>query len=110
MAGASKAKSKADTMFLTEATAAAAGTVLRLAGEAGSAPAKAEKIAAVTRLARMCDAAAEHMEKAQISMFEGKHGGESAIEHLDAALHCLNRLVEESERHAAAPRRAAKSA
>ena len=110
MARASNAKSNQDAISLTEATAAAAGTMLRLVGEAGAATAKADKIAVITHLARLCDEAAEHMEKAQTSMFEGKHGGESAIEHLDAALICLNRLVDESKRHKTTPRRAAKSA
>ena len=110
MARASKAKSNQDAMSLTEATATATGTILRLVGESGTATANAQKIAVLTQLARLCEEAAEHMEKAQTSMFDGQHGGDSAIEHLDAALHCLNRLVDESERHQTTPGRAAKSA
>lgn len=110
MARASKAKSRQDAKSVTQATANVTGTMLRLAAEAGSGTGKAAKAAAITQLVGLCEEAADHMAKAQTSMFEGKDGGESAIEHLDAALQCLNRLADEGERHTASQNRAAKSA
>jgi hypothetical protein len=43
-------------------------------------------------------------------MFEGIEGGETAIEHLDAALQCLNKLADEGERRQATSSSAVKSA
>ena len=111
MARASKAKpEKGDSQALTEATASAAGTALRAATVAGAQTGKAGAAATIAQLARVCEEAASHMARAQTSMFEGKEGGEQAIDHLDAALHCLNRLADEGERQKAGQKRAAKSA
>ncbi|GBE42183.1 hypothetical protein BMS3Bbin10_00240 [bacterium BMS3Bbin10] len=111
MARASKAKSKqGNPQALTEATASAAGTVLRAAAVAGAQTGKAGNAATITHLAHMCEEAASHMAKAQTSMFGGKAGGETAIEHLDAALQCLNRLADEAGEQSATRDRAAKSA
>ena len=110
MARALKAKSRQSAKSVTDATATATATMLRLAGEAGSGTGKAEKAAAITQLVRMCEEAADHMAQAQTSMFEGKDGGECAIEHLDAALQCLNRMADEGERRKATQTRTAKSA
>ena len=111
MARASKAKSRqGNSHSLTEATASAAGNALRAATAAGAGSGKAGAAATVSQLAAMCEEAAGHMAKAQTAMFEGKEGGEMAIDHLDAALHCLNRLADEGERQKTAGTRAAKSA
>ncbi len=111
MARASKAKSRQDhSESLAGATASAAGNALRAAAAAGAQSGNAGSAATITQLARMCEEAANHMARAQKTMFEGKAGGETAIEHLDAALQCLNRLADEGERQAASRDRAAKSA
>ena len=111
MARASKAKSAHElSQRVKEATEAATENVLRLAAEARNGADNAGKAATIAQLARMCEEAADHMAKAQTFMFEGKEGGEAAIEHLDAALQCLNRLADEGERHKATQGRAAKSA
>ena len=93
-----------------EATAAATENALRLAAEASIGPGSAEKAATLAQLARMCEEAADHMAKAQTAMFKGVEGGEAAIEHLDAALQCLNRLADEGEQRQATQDSAAKSA
>lgn len=110
MARASKAKSKRDAQSVARATADATGKILRLAADAAGTAANAENVTAITQLVRMCEEATEHMAQAQTRMFEGKDGGENAIEHLDAALHCLNQMVDVAERRKITQRRAAKSA
>lgn len=110
MARASNAKSKQDARSVTEATATATGKMLRMAAETATTATKAEKVTAITQLVRMCEEAADHMAQAQTSMFEGRDGGENAIEHLDAALHCLNRMVAVTERRKITQSHAAKSA
>ncbi len=111
MAGASKVESASElSQKVQEATQNATTNVMRLAAAAGKAANPAGSAATIARLAQMCEQAAAHMAKAQEFMFEGVEGGEAAIEHLDAALSCLNRLAEESEQHKAAQTRAAKSA
>lgn len=114
MARASKAKSarklSRSVKQATEATEAATKNVLRLASEASNGVNNAEKVASIAQLARICEEAADHMAKAQTMMFDGIEGGEAAIEHLDEALLCLNRLANEGERRQATASRAAKSA
>jgi hypothetical protein len=111
MARAKKAKSAEElSKSVNEATAAATENALRLAAEASNGPGSAEKAATIAQLARMCEEAADHMAKAQTTMFEGIEGGETAIEHLDAALQCLNKLADEGERRRATPSSAVKSA
>ncbi len=111
MARANKAKSvKELSKSVDEATAAATENALRIAAEASIGTGSAEKAATVAHLARMCEEAADHMAKAQTTMFEGLEGGETAIEHLDAALQCLNQLADEGEQRQANPDSAAKSA
>ncbi|MHA1164761.1 MAG: hypothetical protein ACTSP0_04160 [Alphaproteobacteria bacterium] len=111
MARASKAGTASElSLKVQEATEAATENVLRLAAEAGNSSDPAGNAATIVKLAHMCEEAAGHMAKAQAFMFEGVEGGEAAIEHLDAALHCLNRLAEESQQHKTRQSRAAKSA
>ena len=111
MARTSKAKSASElSLKVKEATEAATENVLRLAAEASKTSGSAGNAATITKLAKMCEDAADHMAKAQTYMFEGVDGGEAAIGHLDAALHCLNRLAEEGERHKTTHKRATKSA
>ena len=92
-----------------EATEAATENVLRLTADAGNGTGNAERAATIAQLARICEEAADHMAKAQTTMFEGVEGGEAAIEHLDAALKCLNKLADEGEKHQAKRKRAVKS-
>jgi len=111
MARASKAESTSElSQRVKEVTEAATENMLRLAAETGKASSSAENAAAIAKLAQICEEAASHMAKAQTFMFEGVDGGEAAIEQLDAALQCLNRLAEEGERHKATHTSAAKSA
>jgi hypothetical protein len=111
MAHASKAESTSElSQKIKEATEAATENVLRLAAETSKASSSAENVAIIANLAQLCEEAAGHMAKAQTFMFEGVDGGEAAIEQLDAALQCLNRLAEEGERHKAMRTSAAKSA
>ncbi len=111
MARASKAKTARElTKCVHEATAAATENALRLAAEASIGPGNAEKAATIAQLARICEEAASHMAKAQTTMFKGAEGGEAAIEHLDAALQCLNRLADEGEARQTVASSAAKSA
>ncbi len=111
MARAKKAKSiKELSKSVEEATATAAENAMRLANEASIGPGSAEKAATVAQLARMCETAADHMAKAQTTMFDGLEGGEAAIEHLDAALQCLNQLADEGERRQTGSDNAVKSA
>ena len=83
---------------------------LRLAAEAGNGTGDAAKVASISQLASMCEEAADHMAKAQTTIFKGVEGGETAIEHLDAALQCLNWLADEGEQRQATQTSAAKSA
>lgn len=111
MARASKAKSQKElTKSVNEATATATENALRLAAEAGKGTVTAENAATIAQLASMCEEAANHMAKAQTTMFEGTEGGEIAIDHLDAALQCLNQLADEGERRQVIQGDAAKSA
>jgi hypothetical protein len=111
MARAKKAKSAEElSKCVEDATAAATENILRLATEASIGPGSAEKAATIAQLAHMCEQAADHMSKAQTTMFEGLEGGETAIEHLDAALKCLNQLADEGERRQASEDSAAKTA
>ena len=99
MAHASKANPALElSRRVKEATEAATENVLRLTANAGQEGNSAERAATISLLSRICEEAADHMAKAQTTMFEGIEGGEAAIEHLDAALKCLNRLAEEGER------------
>lgn len=111
MARASKGKSSRELEnSFNEATATAAGNVLRMAAEAGNGAGDAAKVASIAQLASMCEEAADHMAKAQTTIFDGVEGGEAAIGHLDAALQCLNRLADQGEQRQAAQNSAAKSA
>jgi len=111
MARASKVESTSElSQKVKEATEAATENMLRLAAEAGKTSSSAENVAIIANLAQLCEQASSHMAKAQTFMFEGVDGGEAAIEQLDAALQCLNRLAEEGERHKATRISAAKSA
>ena len=111
MARASKWKSSRELMNrVNEATAASAGNALRLASETGNDAGDAAKVASIAQLASMCEEAADHMAKAQTTIFKGVEGGEAAIGHLDAALQCLNRLADQGEQRQAAQNSAAKSA
>ena len=111
MARASKGKSSRElTKSVSEDTATAAGNALRLAAEAGNGTGDAAKVASISQLASMCEEAADHMAKAQTTIFKGVEGGETAIEHLDAALQCLNRLADEGKQRQATQTSAAKSA
>ncbi len=111
MARASKGKSSRELEnSFNEATATAAGNVLRMAAEAGNGAGDAAKVASIAQLASMCEEAADHMAKAQTTIFKGVEGGEAAIGHLDAALQCLNRLADQGKQRQAAQNSAAKSA
>ena len=111
MARASKAKSAEElSRSINEATAAVTENMLRLAADADNGTGRAGNTATIPQLARICEEAADHMAKAQTIMFEGVEGGEAAIEHLDAALQCLNRLADEGERQKTTKSRAVKSA
>lgn len=111
MARAKKAKSTRQlTKTVNEATAVATENVLRLAAEAGNGPGSAVQAASIAELARMCEEAADHMARAQDVLSDGGDGGEAAINHLDAALQCLNELASAGERHIAEQDRKAKSA
>jgi len=95
---------------VNDASAAATANMLRLAAEAGTGQDSAEKADSIARLARMCEEAADHMAKAQDVLFDGHEGGEAAIDHLDAALQCLQTLASEGERHIAEAEAKAKTA
>lgn len=111
MARAKKGNSKPEmTKTVNDATAAATGNVLRLAAEVGNGPCTAEQAASIAELARMCEEAANHMARAQDRLINGADGGEAAIDHLDAALQCLNELAAAGERHVAEQEREAQSA
>lgn len=111
MARSSKAKSAEElSKTVSEATATATQNVLRMAAEAESGPNKAQQAETIAKLARICEEAVDHMAKAQTVMFDGKEGGEAAINHLDAALECLNTLASEGEAYNAAKTAAAKTA
>jgi hypothetical protein len=111
MARASKAKSEKElSKSVKEATANATENALRLATEAGNGTVTAQNAATIAQLASMCEEASNHMAKAQTTMFEGIEGGETAIDHLDAALQCLNKLADEGERRRVIQGSAAKSA
>lgn len=111
MAQASKAGTASElSQQVKEATDAATENMLRLAAKAGNAGDPVSSAATIAKLAQMCEEAAAHMAKAQEFMFEGVEGGEAAIEHLDAALLCLNQLAEISEQHQTAQILAAQSA
>jgi len=97
------------TRRVKEATQAATENVLRLTTDAGTGAENAQRAATIAQLAHICQEAAGHMAKAQTTMFEGVEGGEAAIEHLDAALLCLNKLADEGEKHKAKRKRAVKS-
>lgn len=98
------------TKTVNDATAAATGNVLRLAADAGNGACSTDKAESIAELARMCEQAADHMARAQNKLFAGADGGEAAIEHLDAALKCLNDLAAAGERHIAGQDRKAQSA
>lgn len=100
MARAKKEKSVTDTKKpVADASANAAVNVLRMAAEAGHRSEDLENADTIARLARMCEEAADHMANAQDVLFDGHEGGEAAINHLDAALTCLQALANEGERH-----------
>ena len=110
MARASKAKSAKElSKSVNEATAAATENALRLAAQASNGACNTEAVATIAQLASICEEAADHMARAQTSMFEGLEGGEIAIDHLDAALQCLNRLADEGERRQTEQNRAVNS-
>lgn len=111
MARASKAKTVRQlSKTVNDATAAATQNVLRLAAEAGNAPDRVKNAESIAELARICSVAADHMAKAQDMLADGTDGGDAAIEQLDAALKCLNKLADAGERHVAEQDREAKTA
>lgn len=100
MARSKKAKSTQElTQSVNDATSAATANMLRLAARAGGETGHAETAETIARLSRMCEEAADHMAQAQTMLFDGHDGGEAAINHLDAALQCLNNVANESEQH-----------
>lgn len=100
MARAKKAKTTQDVAnTLSDASADAAANMLRQAADAGNGTDSVTKAETIARLARMCEEAADHMARAQDVLFDGQDGGEAAIDHLDAALACLQTLASEGERH-----------
>jgi len=100
MARVKKAKPAADiTNTVADASADATANVLRLAAQAGTGSDSLDSADTIARLARMCEEAADHMANAQDVLFDGHEGGEAAINHLDAALTCLQALANEGERH-----------
>lgn len=102
MARAKKAKTEREvTNTVSDASADAAANMLRMTAEAGNGSDNAEKAETIARLARMCEEAADHMARAQDVLFDGHGGGEAAIDHLDAALTCLQTLASEGEQHIA---------
>lgn len=102
MARASRKKSARQlTKAVNDATAAATENVLRLAADADQGPGRAEKAATIARLASMCEEAADHMAKAHTVLFSDKDARDDAIDHLDAALQCLNQLAAEGDRYSA---------
>ena len=100
MARAKKSQSVKDSAIsATDASASATANALRTASDAVRGPAASSQAETIARLAQMCAEAADHMARAQDVLFDGHEGGETAIDHLDSALQCLQSLAEESERH-----------
>lgn len=99
MARASKTPASEVKKAVSDKSADAASNTLQQALNAAHGPGKVEGAVTVAKLAAMCEEAADHMAKAQSVLFDGKEGGEMAIDHLDAALQCLNTLANEGERY-----------